>query len=291
MGCFVCVLAFTFLTIAIVYRRRCFNFPTLLACNTILATFLYSCDNVAVAVYMLIWDQQSLSEIDSLCSLRAYIHHSTIAGIHHSFILQAMEKYFKIKRINFLHNRKRQVLVVLIQWIFDFTFSIPIFLTGNMPKLSSDNLCFISLTRLYLLLYMVTISFLVSDITLAILYRRLLNHVREISSRVHAHQQNQMRRDLIVVRRIILLNSQLALVGVAVLTVVILSVIRVDILPSKWMRPLLLAVNVVLCPMITILFWFTPNLRESLVALLNKRFCQTAVNHNRVVPATEGARF
>ncbi|CAF5173982.1 unnamed protein product, partial [Rotaria sp. Silwood1] len=35
-------------------------------------------------VYMQIWDQQSVSNIDSFCTLRAYIHHS--------FILQAIEK-------------------------------------------------------------------------------------------------------------------------------------------------------------------------------------------------------
>ncbi|CAF1026179.1 unnamed protein product [Rotaria sordida] len=44
---------------------------------------------------MLNFDQQSVPKIDSLCSLRAYIHYCSIACIHHSLILQALEKYLK----------------------------------------------------------------------------------------------------------------------------------------------------------------------------------------------------
>ncbi|CAF4894372.1 unnamed protein product, partial [Rotaria sp. Silwood1] len=74
-----------------------------------LAIFLYAANNIAVAVYMLIWDQQSVPNIDSLCTLRAFIDYSAIASVHHSFILQAIEKYFKIRKIKSLDTQSRKV--------------------------------------------------------------------------------------------------------------------------------------------------------------------------------------
>ncbi|CAF1341059.1 unnamed protein product [Rotaria sordida] len=123
---------------------------------------------------MLNFDQQSVPKIDSLCSLRAYIHYCSIACIHHSLILQALEKYLKVRRIMFLNSQIRKMGIVLIQWIFDFTFTLPIFLTGNMVKMIIDNLCFISLSRLDLLLYTGVTIYILSDIVLAVIYRLLV---------------------------------------------------------------------------------------------------------------------
>ncbi|CAF4818625.1 unnamed protein product, partial [Rotaria sp. Silwood1] len=123
---------------------------------------------------MLTFDQQSVPTIDSLCPLRAYIHYCSIACVHHSLILQALEKYLKIRRIKFLNSQTRKMTIVLSQWIFDFTLTLPIFLTNNMVKLTIDNLCFISLSRLDLLLYTGGIIYVLSDIVLAVVYRLLV---------------------------------------------------------------------------------------------------------------------
>ncbi|CAF1398512.1 unnamed protein product [Rotaria sordida] len=128
---------------------------------------------------MLNFDQQSVPKIDSLCSLRAYIHYCSIACIHHSLILQALEKYLKVRRIMFLNSQIRKMGIVLIQWIFDFTFTLPIFLTGNMVKMIIDNLCFISLSRLDLLLYTGVTIYILSDIVLAVIYRLLVSSCTE----------------------------------------------------------------------------------------------------------------
>ena len=155
---------------------------------------------------MYIWDEQVVPVVDSLCSVRAYVHHSTIAAVHHSFILQAVQRYCKIRGIALLNTRSHQICLVLTQWIFDFTFTLPAFVTGNMKKMISDNLGFISLNRLDSMIPMATILFVLSDITLSVIYKSLVRYVRNTSSRVIGNNQIQVRRDVTMVRRILLLN-------------------------------------------------------------------------------------
>ncbi|CAF1223797.1 unnamed protein product [Adineta steineri] len=172
---------------------------------------------------MFIWDQYQVPKIDLLCPLRAYFHHSIMACIHHSFILLAIERFCKIRQVKFLKTQRQKICLVLFQWIFDFTFALPVLLTGNMVKVESDNFCFVTLTRVDLVLYLGIVAFLLTNITLSIIYRSLVRHVRQASAKLNNNQQVRMQRDLTMVRRIVLLNSQLALIGIPVLVLIILA--------------------------------------------------------------------
>ncbi|UJR06885.1 hypothetical protein I4U23_011174 [Adineta vaga] len=257
--------AFAFLTLALIYRHRCFNYPTLLACNTAFAVLFNSANHFSIGIYMLIWDQYENPKIDSLCSLRAYFHHSSIASIHHSFILLALERFCKIRNLTLLKNRYRKISMVLIQWLFDFTFPLPVFITGNMPKVQSENACFVILTRPDLVLVLAGTAFLLTDISLSIIYRLLIRHMRQISSRLNNNQQMKMQRDLTVVRRIVLLNSQLAVAGIPVLIHITLILIRSDLLPPRTTRIIFFMASLPLSPMLIILLYFTPDLRQSCI--------------------------
>ncbi|CAF4172722.1 unnamed protein product [Rotaria sordida] len=240
---------------------------------------------------MLNFDQQSVPKIDSLCSLRAYIHYCSIACIHHSLILQALEKYLKVRRIMFLNSQIRKMGVVLIQWIFDFTFTLPIFLTGNMVKMIIDNLCFISLSRLDLLLYTGVTIYILSDIVLAVIYRLLVRYVRQVSSKIDGNQQLKMQRDLTMVHRIVLINFQLAIVGIPAMLVMIVSIIRSDLLPHNCMRVIFMIGNLALACVIIIFFRITPNLRQSVVKCINLVFGFLISNNNQVTPIANTNRF
>ena len=195
------LIATSFFVITIVDRRRCFNFPTLLSCNTALGIFLFSVTNIAMAVYMFLWDHESIVNVDNLCPIRAFFHHSTIASIHHAFILQAIEKYCKILQIRLLHTRIRQIFFISIQWLYDFTFALPVLLTGHMMKILTDNMCLVSLSRLDLVFYLFISSFILSDAALVVIYYRLVKHVREVSAHVNGSHQTRNDRDLTMVRR------------------------------------------------------------------------------------------
>ncbi|CAF1068915.1 unnamed protein product [Rotaria magnacalcarata] len=91
-----------------------------------------------------------------------------------------------------------------------------------------------------------------------------------------------MRRDLKIVRRIVLINSQLAAVDIPSVIFILITPIRPDLSPNKWMRLLLLNANTALSAMIIILFWITPNLRESLIECVNKAKQYLPSSGNRV---------
>lgn len=258
------LLAFTCLIIITIHRRRCLNFPTLLVCNTILGIFLFSANNIAISVYMMIWDEYLLTNIDYLCKFRTYLLYSTSALVHHSFVLQAIDRYFKIKGIKLLDKRSRQRFLILVQWIFDFTFPLPLLLTGNREKLTKDTQCYLSIRRFDLAVYMGTMTYMATDITLLILYRRLVVYVRKVSAQVNGDQQLKMHRDLTMVLRIFLLNIPLFLVDVPVLILIILNRIRSDLLPFSLTRVLIMTANLILAILLIILCRSTPNIRKSI---------------------------
>jgi hypothetical protein len=258
------LIAIIFLSIAIVDRRRCFNFSTLLSCNTALAIFLFSMTNISMSAYMFMWDKQPIPNEDSLCAIRAYFHHSAIAAIHHAFFLQAIEKYFKIRQIRHLNTRVRQLCFVSIQWLYDLTFTLPVLLTGNMTKVSRDNMCLVRLSRLDLVFYLFVSSFILSDTGLIVIYYRLVQHVREVSSHTNGGHVVRNQRDITMVRRIVLLNGQLAAVGSPVCILVIVNTIRADLLPKKSLRVLATIINLSLASVLIVLFWSTPALRRNL---------------------------
>ncbi|UJR07161.1 hypothetical protein I4U23_011449 [Adineta vaga] len=233
---------------------------------------------------MFIWDEQVSPAIDPLCSVRAYFYHSTIAWIHHSLVLQAIQRYCKVRTLQIFHTRTRQLGFILIQWLFDFTFVLPVFLTGNMKKLTMDNLCFVSLDKLPLVFYLATVSFLLSDIIINIIYRLLVRYVHEISSRVNGNRQIQMQRDLTMVRRVVLLNIPLLVIGIPVLIVLVLIVIRTDLLPKNTLRILVMMGNSPLSFMLLILLWTTPNLRQSFINNWNRMKQFVSIKKNSVRP-------
>ncbi|CAF4113883.1 unnamed protein product [Adineta steineri] len=286
-----CLVASTFLIFAFINHRRCFNFPIVLVCNTALGILLYSAVNIASVSYMFIWDKQVLPVADPLCSIRAYFYHSTIAWIHHSLILQAIERYCKIRRLKLLHTRTRQLCFILLQWLFDFTFVLPVFATGNMKKLTIDNLCFVSLNTIPLVFYLAGISFLLSDIILSIIYRLLVRYVREVSLRVNGNHRIKMQRNLTMVRRIVLIHIQLVIVGFPVLIFVILIAIRADLLPKNTVRILIMIMNSPLSMMLLILFWITPSLRRCLIDNWNQLKQLLARKNNRVQPRLSNHRI
>ncbi|CAF3477441.1 unnamed protein product [Rotaria socialis] len=139
---------------------------------------------------MLVWDQQLVSNIDT-----------------------SDRQICKNKKMKLLDRPIRKFSIVLIQCLSDFTVILPVLLTGNIVKMKIDNLCFVSFDRLDLVFTMSALTFVVSDVILAVLYRRLVMYVRQTSSRVNGNQRLRIQRDLAMMRRIVVLHAQLVLVG------------------------------------------------------------------------------
>ncbi|CAF4648607.1 unnamed protein product, partial [Rotaria sp. Silwood2] len=192
---------------------------------------------------MFLWDYECITNAELFCPLRGYIHHVGIASIHHSLVLQAIQKYCRIKNIKILDSSPRKICLVFGQWIFDFGYILPIYLTNNISKLPFDNACLISISRPDLLFSSGVVAFFVSDIIMAVLYRRLIKFVRQASQKANANQMQKINRDVAVFRRITLLNFELVILGIPALIVLIVAAIHIEILPKDIFRILLLFLN------------------------------------------------
>lgn len=290
VACITALFAFTALMIAAIYRKRCFNFPTLLACNTILGVFIYGITHISMCAYMIVWDQQTVPKADALCSVRAYFYHTSVAFIHHSFIIQAIEKYLKIRGVHFFDSPIRKLVLVMPQWIFDFCLILPILLTGNLEKPNMDNLCFIKLSRPDLLFSMGALSFFITDVTVITLYRLLVRFVRLTSAKVATNRKVRMERELTMVRRILMLNGLLVLLGSPVLIFNIIVSVRIDIVPQYTLRCLMLFMNLPMILLVIVICLQTPRLHESCVECyksITKAVCGARVRIQPSIDTTQ----
>lgn len=160
-----------------------------------------------------------------------------------------------------------------------------------MPKFPKKNACAVSVTHPVPLIYIGTLYFIVSDFTLFIIYRRLVKYVHEVSSGVQLTRQQQKRRDLKLVHRVVLLNSPSGLVGVPSFVIFIINMIRLDLSPNKLLSFLMVIATIIICFIITSLFWSIPKLRHSLIRTVNKVRRHLPNSSNRVIPITNSIRF
>lgn len=291
VACVTFIAASAALTIAFIYRKRCFNFPTFVALNTILGVFIFSAIGIALCGYMIVWDQQQVPNIDYLCQFRAYLTHSTGGFIHHTFILQAVQRYLKVRRIHVFNNPIRKALLFVTQWIFSYTYILPVLLTGNMVKPKVDNLCFITLTKPYVIIPIAIASYFLTDVIVITLYRRLVNYIRQVSSIITANRRARIQRELILVRRIIMLNGMLVLVGSPVIACLILSLLPGNLLPYYCLRIILLLINLPMTYLVIVLCMQTPSLHQSFIECFKLVTNKMGITRNRIEPTTNATRF
>ena len=231
---------------------------------------MYAANNLAVAVHMFLWDQQPIVTADPLCPIRAYLHYATTALMYHSYILQAIQRYCKIKGINILSTRLRQLLIVVFQWIIGLFFYLPIFFTGYSNKILSDNLCFLPIHEASLQIYTALIMFGIPNMTISILYRRLVAHVRAHTSTSVTSSERQMNRDLTRVRRISWMISVLIFCGIPFCIFLIIGWIDPKSVPPYHLHVSFLTATASLPITLFTLMWITPDIRQTLVRVVNK---------------------
>lgn len=282
--CLVVIVAFSLLLIACIGYRQCADFSTLLACNSIFGGLLLGCNAIGLSVYMYLYDVQLSSDYFILCSLRGYIHHSAIAFLHHSLVLQAVQKYCSITRNGLLDTTVKKICFVAFQWIFDFSFCLPLLLTGNIPKLPVENVCLITFSKPYFLFSAGGIVFFVSDIIMIYVYWSLIKFVRNASTKVHGGQQQKMNRDMEMVRRIVMLHFILLFLVLPAFMAMIIAAIRIEILPDRIFRVFCFMMVASALLMLVMLCWITPKLRKLVTDKVQQANRSIYTKTSRVTP-------
>ncbi|CAF1594022.1 unnamed protein product, partial [Adineta steineri] len=262
----------------ILFDKTCHTIHMLLVANSCLTAFLFGCAMLSSFIIMLINDLKQIYYPDSYCIFQAYISYATCAAFNYSFVLQALYRFILIMypRILFWQKRQIQMLCICKSWILGFVCPI-MFLFNNGIVYNYDNqVCQLPLRFSFSVIY---ISFTVYGIPVTLIifiYFKLLRYVQETSKNVASiNVLSRARRELKMIRKIVILISILIGVGFVYAIFIIMSFF--NSLPKYHFRIAYVFGSSSFLLVIMTLFQFTDPLKISLRKVIN-------IQSNTIVP-------
>ncbi|CAF1314691.1 unnamed protein product [Rotaria sordida] len=146
------------------------------------------------------------------CRIRGYMIYSSLAVIFHSFLLQAAFRFFRVVYPShvWLQHGLTYALIIPILWLISFLFILPIHVWHDIRFISMENVCLLPIHSTRGLVFSNLIIYGIPIIIINIIYIQLTCFIRRSSKVVSA----RAKRDVIVVRRIILVVCILILMVV-----------------------------------------------------------------------------
>jgi hypothetical protein len=135
-------------------------------------------------------------------------------------------------------------------------------------------MCFLPVYEVGLQIYSALIIFVIPNMTITVLYRRLVTHVRANTSTTIASRERQMNRDLTVVRRISWMVSVLILCGIPFCIFLILSWAHLPSVLPYQLHVAFITMSACLPTTLFTLMWITTDLRQSLLHAVKKLHSQ-----------------
>ncbi len=201
-------------------------FNLLLVCSIMLVTYSYNLRGNL---------DSSISFGGRWCQIRTYFAYVSFCALYYSFVLQAV---FRLFRIIFYKRKILQsfgifLIGIILQWIVSFLCILPNLLLDDFQYLPWDYNCWIAFQNIRGLI-MVTVFIYNNPLTIIftiyiqiIRYTRRSTHIREI--RQHANK-----RDLIILKRIVILVFIIVGIGLPTVAVVLIYIITKYFIPFAY---------------------------------------------------------
>lgn len=251
------------LLVSIRIRPLSSNVSLLLTCNTYVTIILFCSTLIDIGIHSLYghWNP-STSFAGRWCEIRAYFPHVCFCAYYYSFVCQAI---FRLFRIVFSKKRHLQsfgvfVLSILLQWLLSFIFIAPHLIFDDFQYQALDYNCWISFRNIRGMFVAILIIYGGPLALILFIYIYIVRYVRR-TMHVHQKQKRSIRRDVLILRRIVVLLFFLIMIGVPSLVV-----LAIDLL-TDYLTPLaydIQAVNIsigLLTTTMTLIF-VTPKIRH-----------------------------
>ena len=239
------------------------NVSLLLTCNTYVAIILFCFTLMDIGIHSLYghWNP-STSFAGRWCEIRAYFPHVCFCAYYYSFVCQAIFRLFRIVFYKKRHLQSLGVFVVsiVIQWLLSFIFIAPHLIFDDFQYQALDYNCWISFRNIRgmfvatLIIYGGPLALILS------IYIYIVRYVRR-KMYVHRKQKRSIQRDVLILRRIVVLLFFLIMIGVPTLVVLAIYLL------TNYLTPLaydIQAVNIsigLLTTTMTLIF-VTPKIRH-----------------------------
>jgi hypothetical protein len=191
--------------------------PTILASNLCFAEIICASNMIAVAVFTLQNDIKQRVFQDTLCKFRDYLGYVAAALVFYSFILQTLYRYIVVvypTRISW-QSARIQGILVCFSWLFCIVSFLPWLLMGTSTYNVDNQACILPFRLSVPIIYNVSLAYLIPVSIIIFIYFKLVRYVHQMSNlaTLSAQTLQQARRELVMVRRIIITISILVILG------------------------------------------------------------------------------
>ena len=239
------------------------NVSLLLASNTYLNTILLCFTLFDVSIHSLYGRLKPfISFAGRWCEIRAYFLHVCLCGFYYSFVLQATFRLFRVRfhKYKILQSFGVFIIAIFIQWMLSFILIIPHLLLNDFQYQLIDFNCWISFKNIRGMLLGILSIYGGPLSVIFIIYAYIMQYIRRAIN-IKRKRQKANKRDIIILRRILILLLFLVLMGVPTLCVLMIYIISNHLTPYVYdIQSLCISVGLVITP-ITLVF-VTPKIRN-----------------------------
>ena len=223
------ILALVFLII-VINNKACHTVPLMLTCNSCIAAIIFGSNMLGSAVFALQNDVKRRAFEDTFCTFRDYLGFVGTALLLYSFTLQALYRYIIVvypTRVSW-HSARVQGTLVCLSWLFCIVSLLPWLLMGTSTYNVDNQACILPFGFSVPIIYNVTLVYLIPVTIIPFIYFKLVRHVHLLHIRsVLSLQTVQIcRRELVMIRRIMITISILLIPGMPYMIFLFISFAR-----------------------------------------------------------------
>ncbi|CAF1230565.1 unnamed protein product [Adineta steineri] len=190
---------------------------TLILCaNIYISIFLCSIILILLNIQTLLGDLYDLNFDSTPCVFLGYINAVLICNLYYGFTGQALYRLYRIvySTYRWFHVYWLYIIAVPVQFIIACLIMCPLFFRHDIIYIPDLHQCFIpnhnTLGTIWIIVFMYGLPIL----CLLVIYIHITIHIRQQSTNQTLAVKRRQARDFVVIRRIIILNSILFILGV-----------------------------------------------------------------------------
>ncbi|UJR10804.1 hypothetical protein I4U23_014992 [Adineta vaga] len=194
----------------------------LLICNTAFASIFYCVtlkNNFAYVIFGQ-WDTNDVS-----CRFRAYFAYSGIAGVLYSYLIQAISRFFfSVLSINhrYLTSFTTHYILIACQWIVVFLVTTPSILTTDI-NFYPHVFCWVPMNHMLHVVYTISVYYIIPVTVIIIIYICIYIQVKRAGINTTVASRSSQKRDLELLRRIMILLSIYLTIGILTVLFIVTS--------------------------------------------------------------------
>ncbi|UJR14918.1 hypothetical protein I4U23_001901 [Adineta vaga] len=224
------------LLLIIIFHRKSRSVPLLLAahtCTILLISAFMLASMTAASLFGFLGIKLDQHQDTIWCRWRGFLIHGFLCALYDSYILQAAYRlcrvvFYRRKR---LHSFPLYLLLVPIESLFGIVCISPVLLRNDVIYLPTEFYCQTPFTNIPAISYIAVRLFCLPLLFIALVYICLLKHIHQIKTSSptmtlhYRRRSKQNRRDLIVIRRLLLMLGVLILLGLP--SIIFLSILMI----------------------------------------------------------------